>query len=130
MQSWQLPFPLLELFDQPNSAQTCERRDENVVPTQALLLMNDEFTAEQAGHLADRVIRAAGDDSTKQAAQAMQFALGRQAGNDELNEAVAFLYERTKAYRGENRAAAAAARLALIDFCHVLLNSNEFAYVD
>jgi len=35
-----------------------------------------------------------------------------------------------KAYLGAKQDDASAARSALIDFCHVLLNSNEFAYVD
>lgn len=126
----QLSFPFLEIFDQPNSAQTCDRRDENVVPTQALVLMNDEFMAEQAGHFADRILGAAGDDATKQVAHAVQLALGRQATSDEVKETVAYLQGRSKAYRNAKNDEAAATRLALIDFCHVLLNSNEFAYVD
>jgi hypothetical protein len=126
----QLPFPLLELFDQPNSAQTCDRRDENVVPTQALVLMNDEFMAEQARHFADRIVRTAGDDPGRQVAFAVELALGRKAAEVEVKETVAYLRDRAKVYTGKKHDEAAAARLALTDFCHVLLNSNEFAYVD
>jgi hypothetical protein len=126
----QLPFPMLELFDQPNAAQTCERRDVNVVPTQALVLMNDEFTAEQAGRFADRVLREAGADGGDQVRHAVRLALGRAPASDELTETIAFLYDRTQSYRSDKHDEAAAARMALIDFCHVLLNSNEFAYVD
>jgi len=126
----QLPFPLLELFGQPDSAQTCERRDENVVATQALVMMNDEFMAEQAGHFADRIIRVAGDDVSQQVVCAVHFAFGRKTAENEVAETVAFLRERAKAYRELKHDEAKAARLALVDFCHVLLNSNEFAYID
>jgi hypothetical protein len=127
----QLPFPMLELFDQPNAAQTCERRDENVVPTQALVLMNDEFMAEQAGHFADRLLQDIDDDDTLlQADSAVRAALGRPAKWAEAEEASEFLHKRTEVYRRSGQDQPAAARAALADFCHVLLNCNEFAYVD
>jgi len=125
----QLPFPMLELFDQPNSAQTCERRDENVVPTQALLLMNDEFVAEQAEHFADRVIRAAGDDPARQTATAVRMALAREATPAEIAETAKFLTERARGL-DDAEAKSSATRSALVDFCYVLFNSNEFSYLD
>jgi len=126
----QLPFPMLELFDQPNTSQTCERRDENVIPTQALVLMNDEFVADQAAKFADRTRNAAASDVPEQVRQAIRIALGREASTEEVAETVEYLAGRTAFYRGERRSAADAERAALIDFCHVLFNSNEFAYVD
>ena len=71
--------------------QTCDRRDENVVPTQALVLMNDEFMAEQAGQFAERILRDVGDDAIEQAKFAVQAALGRPAAKNEVAETVAFL---------------------------------------
>jgi mono/diheme cytochrome c family protein len=126
----QLPFPMLELFDQPNAAQTCERRDENVVPTQALVLMNDEFIAEQAGRFADRVAREAGNDFAPQVGRAVQIALGRQARSAEITETVAYLDGRAKVYHRTQQDDAAARRSAMVDFCHVLMNCNEFTYID
>lgn len=126
----QLPFPMLELFDQPNTSQTCERRDENVMPTQALLLMNDEFVAEQASFFADRVLVTAKDDLEWQVREAVWRALGRESLSAEVAETVGFLRSRAASYRDKQRDAADAERAALIDFCHVLFNCNEFAYVD
>jgi cytochrome c553 len=125
----QLPFPMLELFDQPNSSQTCERRDENVVPTQALLLMNDEFVIEQAEKFADRVIRAAGDDPARQTAAAVRMAFAREATPTEISETTKFLTGRARSFDG-GKDGSAAARSALVDFCYVLFNSNEFSYLD
>lgn len=126
----QLPFPLLELFDQPNAAQTCERRDENVVPTQALVLMNDEFMTEQARQFADRVLREAPQSPEAQVRRAVQLALGREPGQHELGETVEFVRSQSSVYQQSGAAAPTAARRALADVCHVLLNCNEFIYVD
>lgn len=119
----QLPFPLLELFNAPSSAQTCERRDEGVAPTQALVLMNDEFTQEQSARLAQRVADEVGSDPEVQLAHAVLLTLSRRATRTELAEGAEFLAAQAADY-GQN-----GARQALVDFCHVLLNSNEFAYI-
>ncbi|MGE0759582.1 MAG: PSD1 and planctomycete cytochrome C domain-containing protein [Pirellulaceae bacterium] len=126
----QLPFPLLELFDTPTTTQTCERRTESVVPTQALVLMNDEFTQEQAEQFADRVIRESGATPREQVASAVARALGRTASEVELCDGLAFLVEQQAAHRARGRDGSSAARAALADFCHVLFNCNEFAFVE
>ena len=126
----QLPFPMLELFDSPSTTHTCERRNENVVPTQALVLMNDEFTQEQAGRFADRVMREAGANPGAQAGRAMRIALNRAPSAVETEEATRFIAQQAAAHREAGRDAGEAARLALLDFCHVLLNCNEFAYLN
>jgi len=124
----QLPFPLLELFDVPTTTQTCERRDESVVPTQALLLMNDEFTQQQASRFADRVRRDSTTPPASQIAMATFLAMGREATSAELNEGAQFLAEQAVQHTLTGLAPDEAERQALIDFCHVLFNSNEFAY--
>jgi hypothetical protein len=92
--------------------------------------MNDEFTQQQAQHFADRVIREAGDDSASRIARAMQLALGRPASLAEVHEARAFLDLQAAGHRERGSQAKSAERVALADFCHVLINSNEFAFVD
>jgi len=39
----QLLMPMMELFDAPTTTDSCSVRPASVVPTQALILMNDEF---------------------------------------------------------------------------------------
>lgn len=126
----QLPFPLLELFDAPATTHTCERRTESVVPTQALVLMNDEFTQQQAMHFADRVIREVGDSATRRVERAVVLALGRTAATTEIQEAAAFVDSQASAHRERGSDNSLAERAALADFCHVLINSNEFAFLD
>jgi len=126
----QLPFPMLELFDTPNSAQSCDRRDASVVPTQALVLMNDEFMQDQAGYFADRVLKAEGDDERAQVRSAMLRALGREPTETRLAQAMAFVDSQETRHGEREKDSVKAHRLALLDLCHVLLNSNEFVFVD
>ncbi len=71
----QLLMPLMELFDAPTTTDSCAVRSQSVVPTQALVLMNDQFVESQAEFLAKRVLREASDD--QQVQHMFQIALGR-----------------------------------------------------
>ncbi len=51
------PVAMLQTFDAPVMETNCEYRPVSTVATQSLMLLNGEFTVEQAGHLADRVLR-------------------------------------------------------------------------
>ncbi|MGN6545683.1 MAG: DUF1553 domain-containing protein [Aureliella sp.] len=53
------PVAMLQTFDAPVMDINCEFRPVSTVATQSLMLLNGEFTLEQAGHLADRAIREA-----------------------------------------------------------------------
>lgn len=126
----QLLFPLLELFDAPTTTDVCNLRTESVVPTQALLLMNDDFVNDQAGRLAARVKKEAGADVEKQAERALWLARSRRPASERVADAVAFIKKQTQAYSAEGRDAEKGATEALIDLCHVLFNCNEFIFLD
>ena len=64
-------LPMLEGFDAPSATQTCERRMTTTVATQALQLLNDEFSNEQAQAMAARVIHEVGDDVNRQVERAI-----------------------------------------------------------
>jgi hypothetical protein len=126
----QLALPLLELFDSPPTTQSCGRRQLSVVPTQALVLMNDEFTQDQAGYFADRVQREVGNDPAAQADRALRIAFCRSPSAARHADAIAFLRQQRTAHAETGADAAAAGRLALADLAHVLFNCNEFIYID
>jgi cytochrome c553 len=126
----QLLFPLLDLFDAPNTTDVCNRRTESVVPTQALLLMNDDFVNDQAGRLAARVQKEAGVATDKQAERALWLALSRLPSGERVADAVAFLKKQAQAHEADGCAADRAAAEALTDLCHVLFNCNEFIFLD
>ncbi len=125
----QLQLPLLELFDSPATAHSCARREESLVPTQALVLMNDDFLREQAGHFAARVIREAGDDPLAQVERALWIALCAKPTEQRVREGASFVNDQIARLVSEGFTPAAAQTAALADFCHVLMNLSEFVYV-
>lgn len=110
-------YPLFDAFDLPDMHNSCARRSKTTTAPQALLLMNGDFTLERAHHLCDR-LPAEGDDGVF-VATAYRLAWGRTASEEEIAAGIRFLQRQKKL--------TASAR---IDFCHALLNANEFLYVD
>jgi hypothetical protein len=122
-----LKYPMFEVFDLPDLNITCERRMVSTVPTQALTMLNNEFTLIQADHFAKRVLREAGGDSEQQVKVMYRIAFSREPGQQELASNVAFLKKQMSAAAGSAGEQAAAA--ALTDLAHVVLNLNEFLYI-
>ncbi len=123
-----MKYPMFEVFDQPDTMVTCERRNTTTVPTQALTLMNNEFVLVQSRHFADRVRQAAADDPAAQIRTAYRLALGRDPRPNELQDNAEFLSRQHQYHAG--RAVADAAQEALTDLCNVILNLNEFLYIN
>jgi len=122
-----LKYPLFEVFDQPDLNITCERRATSTVPTQALTLLNNEFTLMQAGYFADRVWKAVGVDPEKQVNEMYRIAFSREPAASEMRTNLAFLAKEKAAAQAKGEEAAM--RSALGDLAHVVLNLNEFVYV-
>jgi len=74
----------------------------------------------QAGHFAKRVLEQAGDTPDEQVKTMYRIALSREPSSKELDSNVVFL----KKQREQETALA-----ALTDLAHVVLNLNEFAYI-
>ena len=117
----QLLMPSMELFDAPTTTDSCAMRTQSTVPTQALVLMNDEFVEEQAGYLARRAKAEAGDALPRIVERLFILTLSRKPTEQRLQQALDFLVERTQASDSES---------ALKDLSHVLLNSSEFVYIE
>ena len=124
-----LKYPMFEVFDEPDLNVTCERRATSTVPTQALTLLNNEFTLKQAGYFADRVWQAAGPNPEKQVTEMYRIALSRDPSASEMRANLEFLKKQTDAAAAKNAAGDSAARSALNDLAHVTLNLNEFVYI-
>jgi mono/diheme cytochrome c family protein len=125
----------LESFDFPLMNPNCiERRDSTVV-LQALHLMNNGMVHELADALARRVEADAGIDQARQIDRLYLGALGRQPDADEQAVGVSSLARltdrwTTPAAGGGAPDRAAAGNKALATYCHAILNSAEFLYVD
>jgi Protein of unknown function (DUF1553)/Protein of unknown function (DUF1549)/Planctomycete cytochrome C len=123
-----LLVPMLEVLDLCDTTNSVDKRSITSIAPQALTLFNGEFMNSQAAFFADRVIREVGDDSNQQIERAYRLALCRMPTPTELQTLTQFLIE-----EAENRAfvdAVDARRAALIQICRVILNLNEFVYVE
>jgi mono/diheme cytochrome c family protein len=125
----------LENFDFPPMNPNCvERRDSTVAP-QALHLMNNGMIDRLAEHFAERVRREAGADAGDQIERAYLIALSRLPGDDEKAISARALgrlreeWAKTLAAAGKPNGDAAR-RGALTTYCHAIMNSAAFLYVD
>jgi hypothetical protein len=125
-----LKYPMFEVYDEPDLNVTCERRNVTTVPTQALTLLNNEFVLLQARYFAERVAREAGSKPGGQIGQLYRIALSRQPTANELDSNLGF-FEKQRAYHaGRGEAPENAALAALTDLADVVLNANEFVYLN
>ena len=121
---------LLGVFDQPVVATNCTRRVSSTVPLQALTLMNDAFTMEQAEHFAARVVAGAGGRETSWIETAFRVAFARHPTPKELALGRALLEKQARRYGAQKHSVAEAKQKALASLCHMLLCANEFLYVE
>jgi hypothetical protein len=129
----QLPT-ILENFDSPQMGPNCVERGESIVAPQALHLLNNAMVYELAGHFADRVGREVGTDPTAQIVRVHQLALGA-APTDAEQRVVRETFDRLTqqwlaALQPRPDAAQEAARRALRNYCHAIMNSAALVYVD
>lgn len=120
-----LRYPLFEAFDLPDMHHSCPRRSVTTTAPQSLLLLNGELTLQAARELADKLRQSAAGDEAAMIALAYRDAFGRPPQADEIEIAREFLHTQA----GELQAQSSDSD-ALVDFCHALLNANEFLYVD
>jgi hypothetical protein len=124
----QLPT-LLEDFDLPQMNPNCLERRESTVAPQALHLMNNGTIRQLAGRLADRVRQEAGADAVAQLERVYLIALGRPPSDEETAVGLLALVRLTDQW-GKHLAHDEAALRALAGYCHTVLNSAAFLYVD
>jgi mono/diheme cytochrome c family protein len=122
------PDPLLASFDAADGLNSCARRNITVTSTQALLLMNGPGTLARAGAFASRVMPAGGKNAAAGVNEAYRSAFGRSPTTEELTEALEFLKQQVGVAR--NAVTPDSRRKGWNDFCHSLLNANEFLYID
>ena len=119
--------PLLADFDLADTDTSCPVRFVTTQPTQALGMMNGEFVQQQARVFAERVTQEAGGpdaaDVRACVQRAIEIALVREATDDEISRGLA-LIDKLETTEGISPGR------ALELYCLLLLNLNEFAYLD
>lgn len=105
--------PLLETFDCPDPSTTTPDRASTTTPLQALALMNDSFVLRMSDQLAARVKQRSGDDTGQQVIELFELVYQRPPRPEEAAVSREFVSQH-----------------GLSALCRVLLNSNEFLYVN
>ncbi len=106
-----LPQPMMLAFDAPVFSESCERRSVTTTALQALSMLNGDLVNEEAANLAERIATTAGSSVFTRISKAFETVLNRPPKPDELKKFADSGY-------------------SLVSICRVLLNSNEFLYVD
>jgi hypothetical protein len=124
-------YPLFDTFDLPDMHNSCACRSKTTTAPQALLLLNGDFTFDRARQWAARLLEQHPLDEQALIAQAYRSAWGRRATPEEIQAGLRFLDTQSAVIpeRGDKPADSCRAA-ALVDFCHAVLNANEFLYVD
>jgi hypothetical protein len=118
-----LLVPILSHYDVADTDSSCAVRFTTTVPTQALGMINGEFTNEQAEKFAARLQREAPNDLPGQFARGIRLTTSRTPGKDEIQRDAAFV-------RKLQEGSGMTPHKVLTQYCLLLLNANEFMYLD
>ena len=124
------PLKFLEIFDAPIMPVNCTQRMNSATVLQALAVLNSEFLFAQSEKLAARISDVAGPEIDQRVKLGFQIVFARQPTETELAKSLAFLGEQELGYVAPENPAEKARQAALADFCHMLLSSNEFLYLE
>ncbi len=120
----------LENFDFPQMNPNCVERRGSTVAPQALHLLNNGMVRRLAEQFARRVCREAGSDPARQIDWIYLTALSRPPNAEEKALGQAALTRLSKEWGKQRTDRMEAAREALTTYCHTILNSAAFLYID
>jgi hypothetical protein len=118
-----LLVPILALHDQADTDSSCPVRYTTTVSTQALGMLNGEFTNRQAAALAARLEKEKPGDLAAQVTRAIRLTTGRLPPAAEVRKDLAVI-GKLQAEDKINK------KEALRLYCLLALNANEFLYLD
>jgi len=107
-----VPDPLMQLMDCPDASQHAPKREDSVTALQALGMLNNRFLVRQSERLAKRLQR---EDSSSKA---------------RINRLFNLVYHRPPEPDETRLVSQLASEHGLANACRVLLNSNEFLFVN
>ena len=141
-----LRYPMLQEFDSANTFESCDYRKPTVTPSQSLDLLNNDLVLDWARSFAGRVLNDSGLSPDAQVQRAFKLAYGRpptaeeqKIASDFLAKQIPILAERFKA--GDKAKPPLPTNMppglfdpvqaaALVDLSQMLLDSNEFLYIN
>ncbi len=139
-----LRYPMLQEFDSANTFESCDFRKNTVTPSQSLDLLNNDLILQWAQSLAGRVLNDSGLTPDAQIDRAFKLTYGRAPSAEEQKLAADFLAKQVPIMSQRLNDAKAkpplpinmpagvdpARAAALVDLAQMLLDSNEFLYIN
>lgn len=113
-----LNMPFLDVFDAKVLDMPCDQRAVSVTALQSLEMYNGPFVNTEANYFSERVKKEAGAEPRKQIERAYALALSRRPTEDEIDMLREFMSSVDSPDTG------------LVGMCRILMNTNEFIYVD
>ena len=114
---------LLNLFDFGDASTVNGKRTQTNVAPQTLFMMNSEFGFEHAHRVAEEVLAMKDAPDSRRLEEAYLRILSRRPEPEEIDSALTYINQFEKKYPGPPLN-------AWQSFCHLLLASNEFVYLD
>jgi len=141
-----LRYPMLQEFDSANTFESCDYRKPTVTPSQSLDLLNNDLVLDWARSFAGRVLNDSGLSADAQVQRAFKLAYGRAPTAEEQKIASDFLAKQIP-IMGQRLLSAdknkppmptnmppgifdPARAAAMVDLSQMLLDSNEFLYIN
>ena len=124
------PLKFLEIFDSPIMPVNCTQRMSSATVLQSLAQLNSEFLFEQADRMAKRIIETGASETVDQVRSGYLFAFARIPTDAESNRSVSFIDEQARSYASSETPLEKSHFMAMADFCHMLMSSNEFLYAE
>jgi hypothetical protein len=107
------PHPFLTSLDCPNPATLTPVRNTTTTAIQSLATLNNAFVLQQSDRFAARLKYEVGDNAQAQAERAIRIAFARRPTQEQIQSATQLIQD-----------------AGLFHLCRILLNTNEFVYVD
>lgn len=108
-----VPDPFHDAMDCPDASQLTPKRNESLTALQALALLNDRIIVRQGERIAEQISAEFPNDVGQQVSRLCTLILGRAARAGEASQLSAYVQ-----------------RHGLANACRIVMNSNEFVFVD
>ena len=121
---------ILQKFDFPQMNPNCVERTESTVVPQALHLLNNKLVRDLSESFAGRVKKEAGEDIRSQIRRAYLILLSRPPKTGEMEVSLEFLSKLKLVKQRLDQSKTKNDVLPLVKFCHSLMNTAAFLYID
>ena len=123
-------LPIFGVFDTPAMTTNCTSRNQSTVVLQSLTMLNDEFVQRLAALFAERVIQSTSPSIDDRIGMAFKISLSRRPTERERQWSSELLVDQAENQKAAGTPPDDIDRKAFENLCHMLLNTNNFLYLE